>query len=88
VVSAAERIHVSPGGFAVWDWLVVKVAQVGGHGAGGVSAAAGPNGDGFGEPCGGVAAEFGDIQEPPAAVEFLTNVKPRWGRSVGCGRTG
>jgi hypothetical protein len=58
--------------------MVVKVAQGGGHGAGGVSADAGPNGDGFGGPCGGVAAEFGDIQEP-AAVEFLTNVKPRWG---------
>ena len=51
VVSAAERIHVSSGGFAVWDWLVVvEVAQGGGHGAGGESAAAGPNGDGFGEP--------------------------------------
>ena len=51
VVSAAERVHVSAGGFAVRQWLVViQVAPVGGHGAGGVSAAAGPDFDGFGEP--------------------------------------
>ena len=51
VVSAAERVHVSAGGFAVRSWLVViQVAPVGGHGAGGESAAAGPDVDGFGEP--------------------------------------
>jgi hypothetical protein len=51
VVSAAERVHVSAGGFAVRQWLVViQVAPVGGHGAGGEAAAAGPDVDGFGEP--------------------------------------
>ena len=51
VVSAAERIQVSAGGFALrCGWVVIEVAPVGGHGAGGESAAAGPNGDGFGEP--------------------------------------
>ena len=69
VVSAAERIQISAGGFAVWDWLVVvEVAQVGGHGAGGVTAAAGPDFDGFGEPLGWVAAKFGDIQKPAVVV--------------------
>ena len=54
VVSAAERVQVSAGGFAVGPWLVViKVAPVGGHGAGGESAAAGPDVDGFGEPAEG-----------------------------------
>jgi hypothetical protein len=51
VVSAAERIQISAGGFAVRCWLVVvQVAPVGGHGAGGESAAAGPDFDGCGEP--------------------------------------
>ena len=69
VVSAAERIHVSAGGFAVRSWLVViQVAPVGGHGAGGESAAAGPDVDGCGEPGGGAAAEFGDVEEPAAVV--------------------
>jgi hypothetical protein len=51
VVSAAERIQVSAGGFAVRCGLVViEVAPVGGHAAGGESAAAGPDVDGCGEP--------------------------------------
>ena len=50
-------------------WLVViQVAPVGGHGAGGESAVAGPDVDGFGEPGGGAAAEFGDVEEPAAVV--------------------
>ena len=69
MVSAAERIQISSGGFAVWHWLVVvEVAQVGGYGAGGVAAAAGPNLDGSGEPPGWVAAEFGDVEKSAVVV--------------------
>ena len=69
MVSAAERVQVSAGGFAVGCWLVVvEVAAVGGHGAGGEAAGAGADVDGFGEPGGGVAAEFGGVEEPAAVV--------------------
>jgi hypothetical protein len=48
--------------------MVVEVAAVGWDGAGGEAASSGADFDGFGESGGGVAAEFGDIEEPATVV--------------------
>jgi hypothetical protein len=62
VVSSTKRVFVACTGGAVRVGLVmVKVAAVGRYGAGGEAAGAGADLDGFGEPGGGVAAEFGGV---------------------------
>jgi hypothetical protein len=48
--------------------MMIKVAAVGGDGAGGEAAATGSNFDRFGQAPGWVAAEFGDVEEPAAVV--------------------
>src|SRR5215216_3262531 len=51
------------------DWFVmIKVTPIGGHGAAGEAAGAGADCDRLGEPGGGVAAEFGGVEEPAVVV--------------------
>ena len=69
VVASAERIHVGSGGWTVWlGLMMIKVAAVCRYGAAGEAAAAGADLDRFGEPGGGVAAEFGDLEEPATVI--------------------
>ena len=69
VMPSAERIEVRSGGRAPRNWLMmIKVAAVGGHGAGWESAGAGADLDCLGEPGRGVAAEFGCVEQPTAIV--------------------
>jgi hypothetical protein len=48
--------------------VVVEIAAVGGHGAGGESAGSGADFDRLGESGGGVSAEFGGLDQPSAVV--------------------
>ena len=66
---SAERVEVRSGGRAPRNRLMmIKVAAVGGHGAGWESTGAGADPDRLGEPGRGVAAEFGGVEQPTAIV--------------------
>ena len=69
VVPSAERAEVRSGGRAPRNRLMmIKVAAIGGDGAGWELTGAGADPDRLGEPGRGVAAEFGCIEQPTAIL--------------------
>ena len=69
VMSSAEGIKVRGRGRALRPRVVmIKIAALGGHGAGGEAAGAGADHDRFGESAGGEASQFGGVEEPAAVV--------------------
>ena len=48
--------------------MMIKVAALGGHGASGDAAGAGPDHDRFGESAGREAAQFGGVEQPTGGI--------------------